>query len=214
MLNPGFISRWKNYFKYPSSKIEFPVTIFLLVITVYSFSRYLLFNEGREGAVLDDPILRHFSAIDLNTLIFIAIYSSLLMGLIYFSFNPEQMMVAFQTYTLLILFRMSSMYLVPLEPPQGSIDLADPVVFIFGTGQKIIKDLFFSGHTSTAFLLFQVTKNKYLKAYFLIATITVGISVILQKAHYTIDIYAGLVYSFTSFQIIKSLYHKIHKKLY
>ena len=103
------------------------------------------------------------------------------------------------------------MWLIPLDPPVGCIDLQDPVVFIMGTGKKIIKDLFFSGHTSTAFMLFQVAKNKYLKAYFMLATITVGVSVLLQKAHYTIDVVAGLVYSFASYQIIMLLHKKFYK---
>ena len=103
------------------------------------------------------------------------------------------------------------MWLIPLDPPVGCIDLQDPVVFVMGTGKKIIKDLFFSGHTSTAFMLFQVAKNKYLKSYFLLATITVGVSVILQKAHYTIDVVAGLVYSFASYQIIQLLHKKFYK---
>lgn len=206
-----FFSHWKKFFGDPVSRIEFVITVSLLVITVYSFSRYLLFNESRQGALLDDPLMKYFTAIDLNALLFFAIYSSLLIGFISFSFYPEQLMTAFQTYTLLVLFRMSSMYLIPLEPPVGCIDLQDPVVFILGTGQKIIKDLFYSGHTSTAFMLFQIARNRILKSYFLIATITVGISVILQKAHYTIDVYAGLIYSFSSYQIIKMIRRKYSK---
>ena len=203
-----FVSHWKKFFSDPASRVEFFTTITLLIITVYSFSRYLLFNESRPGAVLNDPIMNYFEAIDLNPLLFFAIYSSLLIGLISFSFYPEQLMTAFQTYILLVIFRMSAMYLIPLDPPLGCIDLQDPVVFILGTGKKIIKDLFFSGHTSTAFMLFQVAKNKVLKYYFLAATITVGVSVILQKAHYTIDVYAGLIFSFASYQIIKIIRKK------
>lgn len=183
----------------------------LLISTIYVFSRYLLFNEARPGAILDDPLLRQFEARDLNTLIFFAIYSSLIIGLVSFSFDPSQLMFAFQTYTLLVLFRMLAMYLVPLEPPVGSIDLQDPVVFILGTGMMIVKDLFFSGHTSTAFMLFQVAKNKFLKTYFLIATIIVGTSVILQKAHYAIDVYAGLIFSYVSYQLIKAMHQKLNK---
>ncbi len=198
-------------FSNPVLRTEFIFTVVLLVVTVYSFSRYLIFNEARPGALLDDPLLKHFEAIDLNPLIFFTIYSSLLIGLVAFSFEPRQLMTAFQTYTLMVLFRMLAMYLIPLEPPVGCIDLQDPVVFIMGTGKKIVKDLFFSGHTSTAFMLFQVAKNKFLKTYFLLATITVGISVILQKAHYTIDVYVGIIFSYASYQIIKTLHKKFYK---
>lgn len=109
--------------------------------------------------------------------------------------------------------RMLAMFLVPLEPPEGCIDLQDPVVFIMGTGQKIVKDLFFSGHTATAFMLYQAAENKWLKIYFLFATITVGVSVILQKAHYTIDVFVGLIFSFASFQLIKLFHKKYFKNL-
>lgn len=207
----NFTLRWKNFLSDKTHRTEFFITVFLLVVAVYSFSRYLLFNEARHGAVIDDPLLSTFDAVNLNALIFFAIYSSLLIGLIAFSFKPELLMTAFQTYTLLVLFRMLAMYLIPLEPPPGCIDLQDPVVFMMGTGQKIIKDLFFSGHTSTAFLLFQVAKNKFLKIYFLIATVTVGVSVIIQKAHYTIDVFAGLIFSYASYQLIKTLHKKYYK---
>jgi membrane-associated phospholipid phosphatase len=208
-----YFKRWKTYLNNPVSRVEFTVTILLLVITVFSFSRYLLFNEARHGAVLDDPLLKHFNAIDLNPVLFFAIYSSLIIGLVSFSFTPNRLLLAFQTYTLMVLFRMTAMYLVPLDPPPGCIDLDDPVVFILGTGQKIIKDLFFSGHTSTAFMLFQIARNKFLKGYFLIATITVGSCVILQKAHYTIDVFAGLVFSYTSYQLVKSFHRKFKSDL-
>ena len=195
----------------PSTRLEFIITVVLLIVTVYTFSRYLLFNEARHGAILDDPLLNHFEAVNLNPLIFFAIYSSLLIGLVSFSFNPAQLMFAFQTYTLLVLFRMLAMYLVPLDSPVGCIDLQDPIVFMMGTGMKIVKDLFFSGHTSTAFMLFQIAKNKFLKIYFLLATIVVGASVILQKAHYTIDVYVGIIFSYASYQLIKTLHRKFYK---
>lgn len=200
-----FISAWKNYLSFPHRKTEFFSTIILLIITLNIFSRFLLFNESRQGAIIDDPLLGLFNAVDLNALLFFAIYSSLLIALFFFSFDPEVLLTGIQTYILLVMFRMSAMYLIPLDPPVGCIDLQDPVVFVMGTGKKIVKDLFFSGHTSTAFLLFQTAKNKYLKTYFLLATITVGTAVILQKAHYTIDVYAGLVFSFASYQIVKKI---------
>lgn len=200
-----FISAWKQYFLYRYTKAEFIITVVCLILTLSAFSRFLLFNESRQGAEINDPVLKSFQAIDLNVLLFFAIYSSLLIALIFFSFDPDTLLTGIQAYILLVLFRMSAMYLIPLEPPVGCIDLQDPVVFVMGTGKKIVKDLFFSGHTSTAFLLFQTAKNKYLKIYFLLATVTVGTSVILQKAHYTIDVYAGLIFSFASYQIVKKL---------
>ncbi|MBK6536273.1 MAG: hypothetical protein IPG09_00390 [Ignavibacteria bacterium] len=71
MTTKEYFKRWKTYLNNPVSRVEFTVTILLLVITVFSFSRYLLFNEARHGAVLDDPLLKHFNAIDLNPVLFL-----------------------------------------------------------------------------------------------------------------------------------------------
>ncbi len=208
MSKTKFSLKWKHILANPSLRIEFILTFLILITTVYCFSRYLVFNETRPGAVIEDPILKYFDPINLNPLIFFSIYSSLIVGLISFSFDPRLLMTAFQTYILMVFFRMLAMYLVPLDPPVGCIDLQDPVVFLLGTGKKIIKDLFFSGHTSTAFMLFLVSKNRYLKFCFLFATIIVGISVILQKAHYTIDVFVGLIFAYASYQIVKNLHRK------
>ncbi len=148
MSKTKFVSNWKTLLSDTTLRTEFIITLLLLVISIYLFSRYLLYNELRPGEVIDDPLLKYFSAIDLNFLIFFAIYSSLLIGLVAFAFEPEQLMMAFQTYSLIVFFRILTMYLVPLNPPEGCIDLQDPVVFLLGTGKKIVKDLFFSGDNS------------------------------------------------------------------
>ncbi|MBK8383672.1 MAG: hypothetical protein IPL16_17625 [Ignavibacteria bacterium] len=59
---------------------------------------------------------------------------------------------------------------------------------------------------------FSDRENKFLKGYFLITTITVGSCVILQKAHYTIDVFAGLIFSYTSYQLVKSFHRKFKKR--
>ena len=78
MPKSKFFSSWKNFLKNHNLRIEFIVTVIALVIIVYLFSRYLIFNEARPGAILDDPVLQYFDAINLNTLIFFTIYSSLI----------------------------------------------------------------------------------------------------------------------------------------
>ena len=101
---------------------------------------------------------------------------------------------------------MLAMYLTPLEPPIGTLNLQDPLVFIAGTGSVITKDLFFSGHTSMLFLLFLTAQNKILKYIFLILLFVVPILLLLQKAHYSIDILAALFFTYASFKIISFLH--------
>jgi membrane-associated phospholipid phosphatase len=102
----------------------------------------------------------------------------------------------------MVAVRIVAMYLLPLEPPTTMIILNDPLVESFGTGQTLTKDLFFSGHTATLFILFLVSERKNIKALFLISTVAVAISVILQHVHYTIDVFAALFFTYACYKVI------------
>jgi len=194
---------WKIFFRKENSVRLYVWTLLVLVVCVFSLSRFLIFAESRDGAVLKDPLFDMFSAVELNVPVFILIYGSLLTCIVYLAVNhPSRLIIALQSYSLLVLVRMLMMYVTPLNPPAATIDLQDPLVFIFGTGSKITKDLFFSGHTSTLFLLFLVTANRKLKYVFLVNTFLVGLSVILQKAHYSIDVFVAPFIAYGVFKFI------------
>lgn len=199
---------WSNFFNTRRNKIIFAITVLILPLSLFLFSKFLLYIEARNGVVLNDPLFSYFNAIDVNNFIFILIYSSIIGGFIHLLNYPKFLIIGLQSYILLILLRTVSMFLVPLNPPIGTIDLQDPLVFIIGTGTKITKDLFFSGHTSTLFLIFLCARNKWLKILFLILTIAVAVLIILQKVHYTIDVLVAPFYSFAVFKIVSYYYIK------
>ena len=202
------LNNWKLFLSNKNSTAVLVSTIILLIVSVSTLARFLVFVESREGVVLEDPVFHWFNAVDLNIPVFIFIYVSLVSCLIFLAItDPKCFIIALQIYTLLIIIRMAMMYVVPLEPPYGTIDLQDPIVFIAGTGSKITKDLFFSGHTSTLFLMFLVTKKRTLRYIYLINTIIVGSFVILQKVHYTIDVLVAPFVAYASYRIIINLYN-------
>ncbi len=193
---------WKKFFKNKKNKVEFLLTIVLLAVVLISFSQFLLFVEDRTGAILSDPILNLFSPIDLTWLIFALIYLSLLLAIVELVKEPERFLLALQCYGLMVILRFIAMYLMPLEAPSTLLPLNDPFVQLFGEGNILEKDLFFSGHTATLFLLFLMIKKRNLKIIFLIFTLIVGISVILQHVHYTIDVFVAPFFAYTSYRII------------
>lgn len=198
--------RWEEYFKEKNAGVKFVITLVILVLCLYSLSRFIVFVETRQGAVLDDPVFYWFKAVDLNIVIFVLIYGSLIGGLINLVINsPKGLVIALQTYAAMVIVRMAMMYVVPLDPPMGTIDLQDPLVFIVGTGTKVTKDLFFSGHTATLFMIFLVTQKKWLKNVFLVNTILVGVFVILQKVHYTVDVMVAPFVSYGVFKLVSFL---------
>jgi hypothetical protein len=186
-----------------------------------SFARFLVFNEARTYSVkIYDPLFNLFNAIDLNIIAFPVIYVALVTFIIYNSFRPKALVIAFFCYALMVWVRMFAMYVTPLDVPAGAIDLRDPIVFLIGTGQAVQKDLFFSGHTASLTLLAIITFNakklsgtdysfkidNLMKIFFFFCLILVAISIILQKAHYTIDVFIAPFVSWGVYSVVKNIY--------
>lgn len=193
---------WKEFLKAKRNRIELLVTLLLLAIVLIALANFLNFSEARQGVVLPDPILNLFNPIDLTWLIFALIYISLVVAIVTLIKNPKRLMVVIQVYTLMVAVRIVAMYLLPLEPPAKMIILNDPFVEFFGTGQTLTKDLFFSGHTATLFILFLVSERKIIKTIFLISTIVVAVSVLLQHVHYTIDVFAAVFFTYACYKFV------------
>ena len=192
---------WNEFFKVKKFRIEFFVTLLLLILFLVLLANFLNYVEARKGIVLNDPVLNLFEPVDLTWLTFSLIYVSLFIAIIFLIKNPSKLIIAFQAYIILTLVRIAVMYLVPLNPPAGMISLNDPLVEYFGTGQLLTKDLFFSGHTATIFLFYLVSEKKLLKIVFLISTIIVGISVLLQHVHYAIDVVAAPFFALGAYRL-------------
>ena len=191
---------WKEFYK--SRKTEIILTVVFLIIILIIFSNFLQFIEGREGVSLPDPILNLFNPIDLTWLTFGLIYASLIIAIINFLKEPDKLLLALQSYTLMVVFRLIAMYVTPFNAPEKLLLLDDPFVQFFGSGQILTKDLFFSGHTATLFLLFLIADKKSLKIFFLICTLVVAAAVILQHVHYTIDVITAPFFAYTSYRIV------------
>lgn len=190
---------WEKRFSARSTRNEFLIVIAVLVVSLISLSNFLLFNELRNGVILNDPVLNLFTPVDATWVTFLIIYSALITGIIYLIRDPELLTLAFLSYAFTAFFRIAAMYSLPLNPPASMIPLNDPFVQLFGSGNILLKDLFFSGHTSTLFLLFLVVKNKKIKLFFLCLTFAVAVCVLVQHVHYTIDVIAAPFFAYGAF---------------
>jgi hypothetical protein len=199
---------WKTVISNKKYLTEFTITILLLILLMLSFSQFLLFIEQREGVTLNDPILNLYTPINLTWFTFAVIYLSIILFLIIVHKNPLNLMIALQVYGLMVVFRAVAMYLVPLNPPVKMILLNDPFVQLFGQGGILTKDLFFSGHTATLFLLYLLSSDRKIRIVFLAATIAVAAAVLIQHVHYSIDVFAAPFFAYTSFRLIKQFKSK------
>lgn len=192
---------WQPKLLESSFRNRFLISIFLLAVVLLVIARFLVYNETRPGYSIIDPVLSLFNPIDVTWLTFVLIYASLIVALYSLSFEPENFLIAIQSYTLVLSFRLVTIYLLPLNAPSTIIGLTDPFIEFFGSGQTLYRDLFFSGHTSTMFLFYLTNKNKKLRIIFLLSTFLVGLCVLIQHVHFTIDVVAAPFFAYASYRI-------------
>jgi len=201
---------WKKAWENNVFRFYFSSILVMFFALIIPYGRFLDYIEGRPGSVLEDPILNLFSPLDVTWFTFGIIYISVILTLIRLSWQPSQLLITLQAYIFVALARMVSMYLIPLDPPPLLIPLEDPFVQSVSTG-VLTRDLFFSGHTSTMFLLYLSCTSKKMKIFFLISTILVGLLVLIQHVHYSIDVMAAPFYAYTCYKLSSFLTTKIIK---
>ena len=193
---------WAEAWRDRKFKLQFFASLFFLLLIGQWIPHFFNFIQIRPGVTLHDFILEQIVPVDLSLLTFLLIYSALTTALIAFSYYPWLLLRGIQSYCLLIVIRVATIGMVPLENPPGMIVLNDPLVAIIGYGEQIItKDLFFSGHTSTLFLFFLIARGRKLKTIFLLLTLAVATCILIQHVHYTIDVLAAPLFSWGAYSI-------------
>jgi membrane-associated phospholipid phosphatase len=169
--------------------------IVLLVCILMLLPSFFGFIEKRNGAVLDDVLLRYIGPADVSVPIFIIIWSTTLLFIVRSFYEPSVFIKVIYCLCFLSLVRILSIYLTPLDPPASIIAIKDPLTSITYGGKDIFitKDLFFSGHTSNMLMMAMCFEKKTDKWVAYIAAVSVGILVLFQHAHYTIDVLAAFI---------------------
>jgi hypothetical protein len=195
---------WTDAFRARRYRLLAIATFVVLVGALLSLNVFLRFNEGRYGVTLSDPVVARLPAIDASWPLFALIYGTLIVTVANLARQPRALLIALQAYALLALVRIAMMYSVPLEPPPGMIMLVDPLVSALGGGANWAKDLFFSGHTSTTFLCALCVRSRVLQPLCFVGSAAVAVLVLLQHAHYTIDV---LVAPFVAYGVKRMAQH-------
>jgi hypothetical protein len=194
---------WTGAFRERGFRIRFALTVSALVVALAALARFLEWNEARPGATLSDPVLALLAPRDLTWLTFSLIYLGLVLGVARLAKEPRALVLALQAYVVMVVLRIAAMAVTPLEAPPGMIPLHDPLVRLFGPGKLLTKDLFFSGHTSTLFLLALAVPGPRWKAFFVLCTAAVAFCVLAQHVHYAVDVLAAPLFAYASFRIAR-----------
>ena len=194
---------WKQAFQNRAFVKSVAFNIFALTCALCALRLFLAYNETRQGYAFADPVLRLFQPRDFTWVTFSLIMASTVFGIALIFQDPYHALSGVCGYTCMLVMRIFSISLLPLQPPPGMIFLQDPLVAFFTSHATPVKDLFFSGHTATAFLLFFVVKSW--RPVFLASAILIGTLVIWQHVHYSIDVLAAPLFSYLAMKLGKKL---------
>ena len=196
--NGTSIFSWSEAWAIRSFKIKTIVALTLVANILLMLPTFFAFIEKREGIVLQDFVLERIPAMDVSIPTFVIIWSVVLLVFYRIYQNPRLFLLIAYGFILMCLARIVTISLFPLNPPAGIIELKDPIANIAygGKGIFITKDLFYSGHTGNMFLFFLCLQGKWDKIITLTASFLIGLLLLIQHIHYSIDVIAAFLFTY------------------
>ena len=182
---------WVNAIKDPLFRKKLYVGLISVIVTLGSLPFFFQYIEQRNGVVIGDIVLNFFLPTDVSIPIFAMLWSMTLLIIVRSVQSPTLFVTVLYGFLFMELSRMITISLFPLSPPEHLIPLVDPLSNSFYGKTFITKDLFYSGHTASMFLFFLCFRRKTDKLLSLVCSIAVGVLVLVQHVHYTIDVIAA-----------------------
>lgn len=200
-------SEWKQAVGSKTFVLQACLTLTTLVLLAIFTGPFFGFVQSVKGTQLADPVLMLLPAQDVSFTIFTLLYGGIVAAFVYLGQHPFLLLQAGGAYAILTLLRICTLYLFPLEPPTDIIPLKDFFVDrLFYDNRLITKDLFFSGHTATLALLVIVVRKVYLKFILGVIAVAVGTLLLVQHAHYSVDVIAAPIFAWISVYFFKAAF--------
>lgn len=196
---------WKSAFENRRFAFKFLSALAVFLIFPFKADDYFQWIQLRPGTQWNDPLLNLIPALNVSYPIFGIIYLSVIYLLFRLLQDPDRFLWFAWAFNLETALRFLSIYLVPLDPPVGLVDLHDPLaeIFIYGDNLAITKDLFFSGHTATmVFVCFflPTARERWVAAGLSIVLVSLLLT---QHVHYSLDILAAPLATLGSIWVVK-----------
>ncbi len=165
------------------------------ILIALGLPRFFAYIDGIVGAVPPDPLIGRVGPFDVTWTTFAVLYSTIIITVSRTLSRPWAIVRGLHAYALLMGLRVITMRAFVFEAPADIIPLIDPVTQSFYPGTTpFLKDLFFSGHTATLALMVCLANGKLARTLTVLSTATVGLLVIAQHVHWTVDVLAAPVF--------------------
>jgi hypothetical protein len=198
-----FVDDWQRALRNREFRSQLLVTLAVLVVTLLLLRSFMSYIGARMGAVLEDPVLGLFPPASFAWVTFSLIYAGFLLGIASLVVHPFSFLLALRAAVIVIILRAVCQFFLPIDPPPDAIPLADPFIRIPGFRPVIARDLFFSWHTALLTLLVFVVQWRDLKIILVLLTLIVSVLMLVQHAHYTIDLLAAPCFAYAAYGLAK-----------
>ena len=197
--------RWAIAWKNKKFRTKLIIGIIAVIGILAALPFFFHHIEKRNGVVLNDFVLDWLRPRDISVYLFVILWSVALLFAVRCFKSPALFLTFIYSFFILSVSRMITITAVPLNPPHGLIPLIDPISNQFYGKTFITKDLFYSGHTSSAYLMFLCFRRKIDRFIGIFCSIAVGFLVLVQHVHYTIDVLAAPIFTSLCYWIGKKL---------
>lgn len=199
----SFARAWRRSLTQPRSRRGWLVLVGLLFgVVVPRLAYFFHYIQQRSGPLLPDPLLALLPRHDVAVPIFVLMYGSVIAAVTWLFGHPQLLLRGLWGYLLLLLFRLAAVWLLPLSPPLDLLDMPDPFLARLYHGvvtEPITRDLFFSGHTATVALLALGVRGRWWRTALWVATVAVGLLVLVQRVHYSYDVLAAPLFAWLAY---------------
>ncbi|MEW6511081.1 MAG: hypothetical protein AB1428_09010 [Bacteroidota bacterium] len=199
----NIVKTWRTALRGRVYRDQLITSVVVLAVAVPLTGSFLNYIGARMGTVLHDPLLELFPPVDFKWITFGLIYAGLGFGVIFLLLHPYALLLALRGLIVLIGIRVVCLLLVPLDPPDASIPLVDPFVQLPGIRAVNARDLFFSWQVAIMALFVFTARWNDMKIIFTCVAVAVSALLLLQHAHYTIDIIAAPCFAYVAFAIAR-----------
>jgi hypothetical protein len=188
--------KWAVAIKKPVFRRKLLIGLLALCVVLYCLPYFFQYIEKRNGYIIKDIVLAWLPAKDVSLPIFGIIWTMALLIMIRSIQSPTIFILFLYSFILVEASRFITISLLPLNAPLQLIPLIDPISNSFYGKTFITKDLFYSGHTAIQFLFFLCLRKHTDKLIALCCAISIGILVLVQHIHYTIDVVAAFPFAY------------------
>jgi hypothetical protein len=120
------------------------------------------------------------------------------------------------TISVYLVVRAAFVFLSPIGAPVGMVDMRQMdylMAKLLGTW-TFMNEFIFSGHTGIPFLFFMFFETRWLKGFMLAGSLTMAVCVLLSRNHYTVDVLAAYLVTYSIYKLSERLYYGYIRPLF